>query len=115
MTKGSTNSHLCAHCRQPLIYIKFSEYYCLVCDNSSCFLFRGSQGSVPRNDNEPQEKPKGLPSARILRPDYEPYKTRCRKGYAYGKSLGMTSVQARDCRNKNKKEIEEAAKKLVRA
>jgi len=108
------DSHLCVHCHQPLIYIKFRRHYRIVCDNDSCILFREGQGSVPREDNEPQGKPKGLPSARILRRDYEPYKARCRKGYAYGKRLGMTSVQAAAFRSKGKKEIEKAAKELVR-
>ena len=114
MTMTNMDSLLCVHCRQPLTYIKFSQYYRLVCDNDSCILFREGQGNVPWEDNEFHEKPKGLPSARILRPDYEPYKARCRKGYAYGRSLGMSSEEARDYRSKSKKEIEKAAEKFVR-
>jgi hypothetical protein len=112
---ANTDSRLCVHCFQPLIYIKFSHHWRSVCDNDSCILFREGQGNIPREDNEPQDKPRGLPSARILRLDYEPYKARCRDGYAYGRSLGLTSVQARDFRNKSKKEIEKVAREIVRA
>lgn len=110
----SKDSYLCIHCFQPLLYVPIGGYYRLVCDNDSCILFREGQGNVPREYTEPEEKPKGLPSARVLRPDYEPYKERGKEGYAYGRELGLSSHDALKLRNKSKKEIEKAAKELVR-
>lgn len=109
----STNSHLCAHCLQPLIYIKLSQYYCLACDNYHCYLFRERQGYIPRDDTEPQKKPKE-PSERVLRPDYKKYLTRQNEAYHFARNLGIPSALARDLRHKSKKEIERAAKELMR-
>lgn len=111
----STNSHLCVHCLQPLIYIKFSQHYLLVCDNDSCILFREGQGSIPRVNDEPQEKPKRLPSAQVLRPDYQASKTRGRENYQFARSLNIPSVIARDLRTKSHKEIERTAKAIRRS
>lgn len=113
-TERYQNNRICAHCFQPLIYIKFSHHYCIACDNDACFLFRESQGIIPRDDGEPQEKPKGLPSARVLRPDYQSFKARGKENYHFARSLKIPSVIARNLRNKSKKEIEKAAKELVR-
>jgi hypothetical protein len=110
----STNSHLCAHCLQPLIYIKFSQHYRIVCDNYSCILFRERQGIIPRNNDEPEEKPKKLPSARVMRRDYQAFRGRGKRNYHFARSLNIPSAIARNLRNKSKKEIERVAKELVR-
>ena len=49
-------------------------YYRLECDNDLCLLFREGKGNIPRDNHEPQEELKGLPSARVLHPDHEPSK-----------------------------------------
>jgi len=108
----STNSHMCAHCLQPLIRIKLTKYYCLACDNYHCYLFREIQGYIPRED-EPQEKPKELPSAHIFRPGYKEYNERGRENYHFARSLKIPSKIAAKLRNKSKKEIERVAKELV--
>lgn len=115
VTMPSTDSHLCANCLQSLIYIKFAYHYCLVCDNAEgrCHLFRERQGYVPRDEGKSEVKPKGLPSVRVLRPDYQPFKTRLKENYHFARSLHIPSVVARDLRNKSKKEIEKVAKGLV--
>ena len=106
---SSTNSHLCAHCLQPLIRV-----FCyLACDNYHCYLFRERQGYVPREDTEPQGKPKET-SERVLRSDYQKYLTRQNEAYHFARNLGIPSALARDLRHRGKKEIEKVAKELVR-
>ena len=109
------NNLLCVHCLQPLIYIKFSQHYLIVCDNYHCILFREQgQGIVPRNDDEPQEKPKRLPLTLALRPNRDEYNREGVENYRFARSLDVPSVMARDLRHKSKKEIERVAKELVR-
>lgn len=110
------DSTLCSHCLQPLIYIPFPKYYRLVCDKDLCPLFREGQGNVERDDgNEPGEKPKGLPSARVLTQKYQASLVRGKENYHFATSLGIPSVVARDLRTKSKAKIKRAAKELVRA
>lgn len=111
----STNSHLCVHCHQPLIYIKLGQYYCLACDNYRCYKFREPQGYIPRDDNESQEKPKRLPLTSVIRPNCGKYNREGVANYHYARSLDIPSVVARDLRHKSHKEIKKAAKELVRA
>jgi len=102
---------LCRHCGGLLISIGFKRHYCLVCDNAEdhCYLFRQRQVIIPRNGDEPEGTPKGLPSARVLRRDYEETKIRYKENYQYARSLGIPSITARDFRNKGKEQIEKAA------
>jgi len=95
--------------------IGINKYYRLVCDNDACILFREGQGNVPREDNGDEEKPKEWLSSYALRPTQVALKAKGKEGYTYARSLGLDSRQANKLRNKSKKEIEEAAKELVRA
>lgn len=54
---------VCRLCFQPLIYVLVNKYHRLVCDNTSCVLFREGQGNILRDDNGIQEALKGLSSA----------------------------------------------------
>ena len=108
------DNRICPYCLQPLIYIPVNQHYRVVCDNDRCYLFREGQGVVPRDNNGPREKPKKLPLTLVIRPNRNEYNREGVANYRFARSLDIPSVVARDLRHKSKKEIERAAKELVR-
>ena len=107
---------MCPHCFQPLVYIRFSRYCRIVCDNILCpGKFREGQGNIPR-DPEPEPIPQAAtPLSRAHRPNYQDYLAHGRETYRFARRLHVPSVVARDLRNKSKAEIKMRAKELVTA
>ena len=105
---------LCSRCSQPLMYIKFSRRFRIVCDNHLCILFRECQGIILKEEGDEIERKVKDSSPRVFRNGYQDYLARQQERYRFARSLQLPSIIARDLRNKSKDEIEMAAKELVR-